>query len=218
MKITNDFPLSLPPDEAYELLLDLDRVTPCMPGAVLGDATDDGGRAVKVTVKLGPLRFVYDGSVRIAEQDDAERRAVLVGAAREMKGQGNAEATITMTVAPEGDLSRVTTVAEVNLSGRAAQSGRGIVEDVSKRMIGRMTAELETRYATPAATAAAPAAAGGTSAAATATAAPTANGAAAVRPESPRPAPDAKPLRAGSLILPVIWGRIKALFSRGRTR
>ncbi|MBS1886189.1 MAG: SRPBCC family protein [Actinobacteria bacterium] len=204
MEITNEFTLSLPPEDAYRLLLDLEKVTPCMPGAELGEATEDGGRRVKVTVKLGPLRFVYDGTVRIAEQDDAERRAVLVGAAREMKGQGNAEATITMTVRPEGDLSSVLTVADVNLTGRAAQSGRGIVEDVSKRMIGRMTAELEARYAAPTAAGDAPTA--------------SADGAAPAGSGAAPPAAEAQPLRAGSLILPMIWDRIKVLFTRRRSR
>ncbi len=97
MQITNDFSLGLAPDQAYALLLDLEQVTPCMPGAELGEAREDGSHAVKVTVKLGPMRFVYEGTVQIAEQDAAARRAVLVGQARETRGQGSAKATIRTT-------------------------------------------------------------------------------------------------------------------------
>ena len=104
MQITNQFTIGLPPEDAYRLLLDLEQVTPCLPGAELGGPKDDGGRAVKVTVKLGPMRFVYEGSVQIAEQDDAARRAVLVGQARESRGQGSAQATIAMTVSGDGGI------------------------------------------------------------------------------------------------------------------
>lgn len=146
MQITNEFTLSLPPAEAYCLLLDLEKVTPCMPGATLGGALPDGSRAVNVTVKLGPMRFTYDGTVTISEQDDATRRAVLLGAAKEARGQGSAQAAIAMQVyeAPGG--SRVTAVADVELTGRAAQMGHGMVESVSKQLIGQFTRRLSERY------------------------------------------------------------------------
>ena len=123
MRITNEFTLSLPPHEAYELLLDLEKVTPCMPGAVLGDELPDGARKVAVTVKVGPIKFTYDGTVRIAEQDAGARRAVLLGTANEARGQGSATAAIAMHVHEVEGGSRVTATADVDLTGRAAQMG-----------------------------------------------------------------------------------------------
>jgi carbon monoxide dehydrogenase subunit G len=196
MQITNHFTLGLPPERAYELLLDLEQVTPCLPGAELGEEQDDGSRAVKVTVKLGPMRFVYDGSVRIADHDDDARRAVLVGQARETRGQGSAQATITMTVGEADAGSSVEAAADVELTGRAAQMGRGVVEDVAKKMIADMASCLELRFAsleTP-------------------------------RVESPGPpgASAAAPMEAAapsevsgtSLFWTVLKGRLKALFGR----
>jgi len=188
MQIQNDFALALPPQQAYALLLDLDRVAPCMPGARLGGPVGDGARAVEVTVKLGPMKFVYDGTVRIAERDDAARSALLIGAAREKRGQGNAEARIRMTVsAGESGGSRIASVADVDLTGRAAQTGRGIVEDVARRMIGQMAACLEADVcADPA----------------------IANG----RPSTgPHPNQAAKPIAGGRLLLSLIWSQLRRL-------
>jgi carbon monoxide dehydrogenase subunit G len=195
MQITNEFTIGIPPEQAYPLLLDLEQVTPCLPGAELGAEKDDGSRAVKVTVKLGPMRFVYEGSVRIAEHDDEARRAVLVGQAREARGQGSAQATIAMTVEGGGAGCKVDTVADVELTGRAAQMGRGVVEDVAKKMIADFANCLEARFSGPAVAATAEA---------------------AVAPE-PTAAPPAAPaeLKAGSLFWTVLVGRIKALFRRG---
>jgi uncharacterized protein len=189
VEIVRDFALGAPPDEAYALLLDLERVTPCLPGARLGGERPDGGRDVSVAVKLGPMRFTYDGSVRIVERDDAARRAVMEGAAREAHGQGNATARIAMTVTPEGPGSAVRAVADLELSGRAAQMGRGVVDDVAGRMIGEMTACLEARLGPPAGAAASAGA----------------------------PAGEAAPIRGGALFAGVLWARIKALFRRRRT-
>src|SRR5215213_4257703 len=91
------------PAEAYALLLDLERVAPCMPGATLGEEETDGSRKLTVTVRRGPMKFVYGGTVRIAERDDEAQRAVLVGAARGTRGQGSANARITRTGSGGGD-------------------------------------------------------------------------------------------------------------------
>ncbi|MGD9765932.1 MAG: SRPBCC family protein [Candidatus Binatia bacterium] len=149
MQIKNEFSLDLPPDKAYALLLDLERVTPCVPGAELGPKREDGSHKVKLTVKLGPMKFVYDGSVQIAERDETARRAVMVGQARETSGQGDAKATIAMTVTGQGNTSQVSAIAEVGITGRAAQMGRGMVDDVAKKMIVEMANCLKTRFAQP---------------------------------------------------------------------
>jgi carbon monoxide dehydrogenase subunit G len=198
VQITSEFTIGLPPEKAYPLLLDLEQVTPCLPGAELGAEKEDGSRAVTVTVKLGPMRFVYEGSVRISEHDDAARRAVMVGTARETRGQGSAQATIAMTVSPNDAGSRVEAVADVELTGRAAEMGRGVVEDVSKKMIADMASCLESRIAQPGDTASGEG--------------PMSSPDEAAAPAS---AGEAKPLGAGSLFWTVLVGRIRALFRRG---
>ena len=146
MEITSEFSLPLGPDEAYGLLLDLDRVAPCLPGATLGPATEDGSRGLTLTVRLGPMRFAYDGTISVGSQDAVARRAVLVGGAREKRGQGTAKATISMQVSRNGDVgATIASVANIELTGRAAQTGRGIVEDVSRQMIDEMAKCLAAR-------------------------------------------------------------------------
>jgi carbon monoxide dehydrogenase subunit G len=224
MEITNRFPLPLDAEGAFRVLLDLEQVAPCMPGATLGSEREDGGRDLVVTVRLGPIKLGYAGSVRIAEQDAAARRAVLVGSAREQRGQGTATATITMTVAPNGSsASLVESVAQIELTGRAAQSGRGIVEDVSRQMVADMARCLAARCeaAQPPAIAGAPAAAPTGPGPTTGTAQATAGGAAPATAAATPPA-DAAPtaatgeLRAGRLLLAILRGRIAWLLRRGR--
>ncbi|MEA2330129.1 MAG: uncharacterized protein QOH58_267 [Thermoleophilaceae bacterium] len=199
MQIATDFPISLPPDEAYRLLLDLDRVAPCMPGAELGPELGDGARAVKVKVKLGPMRFTYDGTVRIAEQDAAARRAVLIGSARDAKMQATAAAHIAMTVTSQGSGSAVATVSDVELTGRAAQMGQGVITSVVTQLLGQMSANLESSIA------------------AEPGAEPSSD---PVEPAAAPAPPAANDLRAGRLVLAVVRGWFSKLFRRrgARTR
>jgi carbon monoxide dehydrogenase subunit G len=222
VEITNDFTISLPPQQAYELLVDLERVAPCMPGAELGDELPDGSRAVKVRVKLGPMKFTYDGSVRIAERDEAAQKAVLVGTAKEARGQGDANATITMQVTPDDGGSHVATHAQVDLSGRAAQMGHGVVQAVSKQLMGQMTATLEQRFAQPAAVPDAPAHDAPATGPTPLKTAPMASRpastppvpSAGARPGAP-PAPAAgPPVKAGALMLAVVRDWFRRLVRR----
>lgn len=189
MEITNDFELALPPEEAYALLLDLERVVPCMPGAELGEPRGDGSRDVTVNVRVGPIKLSYQGSVTITERDDTLRRAVLRGEARELRGQGTASADIAMTVTANGDSgSTVATVADVQLTGRAAQTARGMVKDVAARMIDDMAGCLDSRFSRV-----------------------TSDGEVAAAPPA---APAQQPIRGGGLLLSVLAGRLRRLFSR----
>lgn len=157
MRIETGFDISRPPADAYAVLLDLERVTPCFPGAeLLGHAPGDA-REVRVTVRLGPMRLAYEGQVRIDERDDAALRAVLAGTAREARGGGSADARIAMQVEEAADGARVTAAADVELTGRAAQMGRGIIEDVATRLVGEMAACLEAGLRADAPSATAPA-------------------------------------------------------------
>jgi carbon monoxide dehydrogenase subunit G len=212
MEISTDFALPLEPASAYELLLDLEQVAPCMPGAELGDEREDGAREVTVAVRLGPMKFNYAGTVKIAERDDTVRRAVLIGDAQEKRGQGSARATITMTVrATDDGGSHVESLAVFDLTGRAAQTGRGIVEDVARRMVTDMAACLKTKTAVQ----------GSASAAMEGSLSPgtggagTANTASSPRPVA-APAPAGPPIRAGRLLVGILWDRRRRLWQRIR--
>lgn len=148
MRIQTDFSLPLRPDAAYELLLDLDRVAWCMPGAELGGARPDGARDLNLSVRLGPMRFAYRGTIEVVTQEVSSRRAVLHGKAREATGQGNAEAEIAMTVSEDGAAgSAVSVVSDITLTGRAGQMGQGVVHGVAKQLLREMTQCLETSIA-----------------------------------------------------------------------
>ncbi|HMJ95716.1 MAG TPA: SRPBCC family protein [Thermoleophilaceae bacterium] len=149
MRFSEQFELPLAPDAAYELLLDLERVVPCVPGATLGADESDGGRALSMEVKLGPMRFTYDGSVRIAEQDAGARRAVLAGSAREVRGQGSAEGRVTMQVTGQNGRSMVTAELDATLAGRAAQMGQGVVQSVAKELVRQMSACIQASIDQP---------------------------------------------------------------------
>ena len=157
MRIETGFDIPRPPADAYAVLLDLERVTPCFPGAELLGHAADGAREVRVTVRLGPMRLTYEGEVRIADRDDEALGAVLAGTAREVRGGGSADARIAMRVEEASGGARVSATADVDLTGRAAQMGRGIVEDVATRLVGEMAACLEAGLRADAPSATAPA-------------------------------------------------------------
>ena len=146
MKIETAFTVPAPPDTAYRFLLDLERVAPCIPGGELGAPVGDGSYPARVTVKLGPMRLGYDGTLRIAERDDAARTAVLSAHARETRGSGSVQATMEMAVAAaDGAGSSVAVTTELQLTGRAAQMGRGVVEDVARKLVDELAACLAAR-------------------------------------------------------------------------
>src|SRR5438874_11337648 len=133
MEISTTFTILLPADEAYRFLLDLEQVAPCVPGGELGPAAADGTYPANVTVRLGPMRLGYRGSLWISEQDDSSRRAVLRAKANETGAQGSLEASMTMNVAPNGEGSRTDVLTELVLAGSAAQPGPAIGADVARR-------------------------------------------------------------------------------------
>ena len=145
MEISTTFTILLPADEAYRFLLDLEQVAPCVPGGELGPAAADGTYLANVTVRLGPMRLGYSGLLWISEQDDSNRRAVLRAKANETGAQGSLEAAMTMNVTPNGEGSLVDVHTELTLAGRAAKLGRGIVDDVARRLVAEMAACLEQR-------------------------------------------------------------------------
>jgi carbon monoxide dehydrogenase subunit G len=143
VEFENTFTVKAPVDEVYEALLDLERVTPAMPGAQVLEKTGDESYKVAIKVKLGPVSMTYRGDVKVVEQDPEAHSAVLDVKAREARGQGSANATVTTSLAEEGGETRGTLVANVQLSGKAAAMSRGVIDDVSKRLVAKFAENLE---------------------------------------------------------------------------
>src|ERR687885_537804 len=143
MRIDNSFTVALPVDDAWKVLLDVERIAPCMPGAELQEVTDDEYRGV-VKVKLGAITAQYKGAVRFSEVDEATHYVVLKAEGRETRGQGNASATVTATLQPAGDdRTQVAIETDLTISGRIAQFGRGVIADVSSKLLGEFAKCLE---------------------------------------------------------------------------
>jgi carbon monoxide dehydrogenase subunit G len=193
--IENDLSVAAPPDEVYDLMLDVRRVAPCIPGAEITGEREDGGYDAQATVKLGPVTMTYRGSVTVADEDAAARSASLLARGSEARGQGTAQATMRMTVEPEGEGSRVHVATDLMITGRVAQMGKGIMQDVAARMMADMARCMETKLAGPAA---APAGETGSNGAEPAPAAAAA--------EPPRPT---TPLSGAGLVGPVLWARVR---------
>lgn len=138
MQLENSFPVSAPPDQVFAYLLDINKVVGCVPGAELSEVVDSNTFKGKVKVKVGPITVAYSGTARISERDEARRLATLTAEGRETTGPGSARATATMQVETAGEGSLITITTEYHVAGRVAQFGRGVMEDVSKRLINDM--------------------------------------------------------------------------------
>jgi len=138
MQLENSFFIQAPPDRVFAYLLDPHNVVGCVPGAELTEEVDAVTFKGKVKIKVGPITVAYSGTARMLDRDDAARTAVLEGEGRETTGPGSGRGKATMSVVPEGDGSRVNVVTEFTLTGRVAQFGRGVIQDVSKRMVGQV--------------------------------------------------------------------------------
>jgi len=161
MDIASDFTVAAPPATVYTALLDLERVGPCIPGATVGPAAEDGAHPAEIAVRLGPMRLTYRGTVRVQERDEAAHTATLLADVREVRGQGSARARMSMAVTADGGGgAHVGSTTTVELTGRAAQMGAGIVEDVASRLVADMAERLEQLLA-PAASGEGPAPADG---------------------------------------------------------
>jgi carbon monoxide dehydrogenase subunit G len=143
MELTNDFEVGVPVEQAWEVLTDLERIAPCMPGAKLEEVEGDEYRGI-VKVKVGPVTAQYKGTATISEKDDAAHRAVLNASGRDTRGQGNANAVITAQLTESGDKTRVELKTDLNITGKVAQFGRGVMADVSGKLLGQFVENLES--------------------------------------------------------------------------
>ena len=142
MKIEDEFRVDVPIDEAWKVLLDLERIAPCMPGAQLQEIEGDEYRGI-VKVKVGPITAQYKGAARIVETDEAAHVVVLKAEGRDTRGQGNASANVTATLTPDGTGTVVHIDTDLNITGKVAQFGRGVMADVSGKILGQFASNLE---------------------------------------------------------------------------
>jgi carbon monoxide dehydrogenase subunit G len=142
MKLENEFRVDMPVEQAWHLLLDVERIAPCMPGAQLQEVEGDEYRGI-VKVKVGPITAQYKGVARITETDDENHRAVISASGRDTRGQGNASATVTAALQSDGDGTRVSVDSDVTITGKVSQFGRGVIADVSTKLLDQFVACLE---------------------------------------------------------------------------
>jgi carbon monoxide dehydrogenase subunit G len=148
MELTNEFEVAVPLAEAWAVLTDVERIAPCLPGAELKEIEGDEYRGV-VKVKVGPITASYKGVAHFEELDEAAHRAVLKAEGRETRGQGNASATITATLSPSGSGTKVQVATDLAITGKVAQFGRGVLADVSGKLLDQFVQNLETMVLAP---------------------------------------------------------------------
>src|SRR5262245_10851405 len=148
MELNNDFTVNAPIDEAYTTLTDVERIAPCMPGAQLTEVEGDVYRGL-VKVKVGPITAQFKGQASFVEKDEQAHRAVLKAEGRDTGGRGNASALITAQLEPvDADVTKVSVVTDLTITGRVAQFGRGALADVSEKLLRQFVTNLESTVLT----------------------------------------------------------------------
>jgi len=142
MEIADSFRVSTAPEDTWRVLLDIERIAPCLPGAQLQEIEGDEYRGI-VKVKVGPITAQYKGSAHLTEVDEAARRIVIDAAGRDTRGQGNAKAKIVVSMRPEGAGTAVDIATDLAITGKVAQFGRGVLADVSAKLVGQFVENLE---------------------------------------------------------------------------
>jgi carbon monoxide dehydrogenase subunit G len=195
MELTNEFTVDAPIEQAWSVLTDLERIAPCMPGAQLTEVEGDEYRG-NVKIKVGPITAQYKGVATFVSKDDASHVAVLKAEGRDTRGQGNASATITASLTPAGAGTKVVVGTDLTITGKVAQMGRGVLADVSGKLLDQFVQSLESDVLGGSAPAAAPSSGNGADPQATADAPPKAPSSSASGPTGPRriDSPEAKPI------------------------
>jgi uncharacterized protein len=142
MELVHEFTVAVPVEQAWDVLTDVARIAPCMPGAELTEV-DGGTYHGQVKIRVGPITAQYRGTASFAEKDEAARRVVLKASGRDTRGQGTASATVTAAMAEEAGSTTVSIVTDLSVSGRVAQFGRGVMADVSARLLDQFVHNLE---------------------------------------------------------------------------
>jgi uncharacterized protein len=143
LELMHDFRVDVPIDQAWEVLTDLERIAPCMPGAQLLEVEGDEYRGI-VKVKVGPITAQYRGTARFTELDPSAHKAVVRAEGRDTRGQGTAAATVVATLDGGDAGTSVHIETDLDISGKVAQFGRGMLAEVSEKLLGQFVQQLES--------------------------------------------------------------------------
>ena len=149
MELTHRFSVPLPIDEAWEQFNDIATVAECFPGAVVTSA-DEESFSGTVKVKLGPIALQYNGAGSFVEKDEAARRMVVDAKGKDKRGNGTAGAHVTLSMSEAGSATDIEVVTDLSVTGKPAQFGRGVMQDVSDKLLGQFVSCLEQKHSTPA--------------------------------------------------------------------
>lgn len=142
MELKDTFTVDVSPDRLWEVLTDVERIAPCVPGFDLEEVDEPDYRG-RMKIKVGAIQMQYDATITFAERDDEARRVVLKVKGKERRGPGAVDATTTAQLSDEGETTTAEMVTDVQVTGRIAQFGRGIIADVSSRLTEKFVANLE---------------------------------------------------------------------------
>src|SRR5437588_6024769 len=146
MELEHSFTIPVPPEEAWQVLLDVEQIAPCMPGATV-DSVDDDVITGRIKVKVGPVALTYTGTGRFTERDEQARAVTLEASGKETRGAGTASATVRSTLQDEGGQTKVVVHTTLSVTGRPAQFGRGVMAEVSGRLIEKFATNLAGQLA-----------------------------------------------------------------------
>ncbi len=142
MRLENEFEVNAPVEQVWQVLEDVPRVARCMPGAEL-ISSDGNQHEGTVKARLGPMRVTYQGTATVTELDSSAHRAAMTAEGRETRGQGRAKAEVSLSAEEQDGRTKVAIVTDLDITGRVAQFGRGLLEDVSTQLIDDFAAQLE---------------------------------------------------------------------------
>jgi hypothetical protein len=155
IELDNSFTVPVPPEKAWDVLLDVERIAPCMPGASVLSISDDGNEVEgQVKVKLGPLSLSYKGTAKFTDKDQANYTIAIDATGKETRGAGTASANVQAVLKPaDAAGSTVVTIhTSLNVTGRPAQFGRSLLPEVSGKLIAQFASNLEALIASDNAT------------------------------------------------------------------
>src|SRR5579863_3644073 len=143
IELDNSFTVPVPPEQAWDVLLDVERIAPCMPGASVTSVEGDQIEG-QVKVKLGPLSLTYKGTAKFTDKDEANRKIAIEATGKETRGAGTASANVQATLTPaEAGSTLVAIHTSLNVTGRPAQFGRSLLPEVSGKLIAQFASNLE---------------------------------------------------------------------------
>lgn len=199
MKLEHSFEVAAPLERVWQKLIDVEQVAPCLPGAEVTEAGEDGTYHGTFSVRLGPTTAAYRGQLAMDEVDESAHRVVMRANGQDKRGQGSAKATIVSTMSEQSGVTKVEVETDFTITGRLARFGRGgMIEDVSNRLLRDFATCLQRSIEGP----------------------PPEEGAAGAQaPEAgaqPPAPPPSKPVGGFSLLMGALWDRIRRLFRRER--